>query len=311
MPSVAAVIDLGGTNIKGAAVLENGETVLEETVETGSTFETVTGNISRLLKRIIGSVSGTVKGIGIGVPGNVNIASGTIDWLVNIPVLNGFCAGSFLENEFHLPIYIDNDATCAARGEFTFGAGRSVQNMICVTLGTGVGAGLVLNGSIYTGATDYAGEFGHMIVQPGGHRCNCGNSGCLERYASATAIVEAGAALFRKGVFEGVFNSEEEINPLTLERSAASGNPFAASIYAEAADKLGISLASVVNLLNLDLCLIGGGLSNAGDCLYKPLERAFQAHLMPAVAGSVRLERASLGNRAGMLGAASMVFAGR
>lgn len=308
MSKYAVVIDLGGTRIKGALIDNEGEIAESADSETGNDAAAVLNNIKKLCHDMMSGCPGAVTGIGIGVPGKVNRKIGTIESIVNIPALNGLRLVEKLQEEFSIPVQIDNDATCAARGERFFGAGQQAANFICITLGTGVGAGLVVNGEVFTGIDDYAGEFGHFTVIPNGRRCNCGNYGCLERYSSGTAIVESAVSLYNKGLLLDCFNDTAEINPKTVEEVAKQGNLYASKIYHDAGTMLGIALASITNLLNLELCLIGGGVSNAGDPLYSPLQVAFNTHLLPVTRRSVQLKKAQLGNRAGMLGAASMVF---
>ena len=306
----ALCIDLGGTFIKGALV-DNAGAIQKQTkypTHAGDGTAAVLDAIFEVISELSADTP-AVAGIGIGAPGHADTKSGLISSLPNLNDLNGVNLREKIQEKFDFPVYIDNDATNAAAGEFYFGAGRGFTNLICITVGTGIGAGLVFNGSVYRGISDYAGEFGHMTIIPAGRECACGNFGCIEAYASGTAITTS--ARLGRDRHSGsmlVEHKPESISPLLVKQLADKGDAFCIEIYRQAGSLLGTALASVVNLLNLELCIVGGGVSAAGDILFEPMRAAFGASVMIQSAKKCKILPAQLGNDAGVLGCAALVF---
>lgn len=310
---LAICVDVGGTFIKTALVDKEG-TIHERNqilTESGLGRERVLGNILHAIGEFITPKNhGRIIGIGMGVPGSIDTKSGTIiAGISNIPELAGVALVEAVSGKFRVPSYLDNDATNAARGEYLFGAGRYFRNILCVTLGTGIGGGIILDGKVYQGTSDYAGEFGHMIVVPEGRECSCGNLGCIEAYASGTAMVAAARARIRKSVTGALLErKDQEITPRLIAELAEQGDPQSVEILHEAGRYLGICLASTVNLLNLERCIIGGGVAAAGSHLMDPVRAYFNAYVLPEAGKQCEVVLAELQNDAGLLGSAALVF---
>ena len=306
-------IDIGGTDIKGAIIDRNGRIITKGKQPTGAGKgkDTVIGNITTLIKNLLNKeLAERIAGIGIGVPGSVDTRTGTIKaGIANVPELNGVCLVEEIAKKYQYPGYLDNDATNAAKGEFYFGAGRGYRNLLVLTVGTGIGGGIILNGSVYHGTSDYAGEIGHTIVVPSGKPCSCGNYGCIEAYSSGTAMVNYAKWKNRKGVRSALNGyGDEELTPRLIEDLADDGDKHCKEIIHQAGKYLGICLASLTNILNLERCIIGGGISNAGDLFYDPLYNYFDTYVLPEAGKHCEVVKADLKNDAGILGCAAMVF---
>ncbi|HOV80564.1 MAG TPA: ROK family protein, partial [Bacillota bacterium] len=241
----------------------------------------------------------------------LNIAAGTIDLAPNLNWHN-VPIRKILQEKLPFPVLIDNDANLAALGEHVFGAGRGEENMILITVGTGVGGGLVLGGKLYRGFSDSAGEIGHMTVYPGGPVCGCGNSGCLEAVASGTAIAREARALVMSGGGEKILaeagGDPGRITSAHVMSAAAGGDPGAAAVITDAARFLGIGIANVLNLLNLSLVVLGGGVMEAGDLILDIVGREVGQRALKAARNGARIVKAELGGRAGVMGAVALAL---
>ena len=301
-------VDLGGTAIKSALVSVDGRILsrAETPTQADTSRERVIENIINAVKQVH---PGRVRGIGIGSPGWVNGETGEVNWIENIPVLNGVSLTDPVRQAFDCPVFIDNDATNAARGEFTFGAGRGARNLLAITLGTGVGGGLILNGEVFTGGIHYAGEIGHMTYIPEGMACSCGKRGCLEAYASATAIRRAARSIRKRRIQSRLLEMDEaEVDARMVCDLARAGDEACRSIVTEVGTALGVVLGSVINLLNLDRVVIGGGVAAAGEILFEPLRLYASRHALPYAFDCVEILPARLGNDAGAAGSAALVL---
>jgi glucokinase len=208
---------------------------------------------------------------------------------------------------------VENDANAAALGEAWVGAGRGVRDLVYITVSTGIGGGLILGGRLYRGANGTAGEIGHTIIDPEGPRCHCGNRGCLEVLASGTAI----AAEAREGVARGERTSlqrlagrPESLTAAEVAEAARRGDAFAAGIYRRAGSRIGLVLSNLLTLVNPALIVIGGGVSKTGDLLFGPIREVLAARRYPAPALGARVVPAGLGDDAGIIGAAALVYHG-
>jgi|Deesub1362B_J571_1020462.scaffolds.fasta_scaffold01435_6 glucokinase len=307
-------IDLGGTNLKSGLISRDGklEHLHYQPAEAGKGPKQVIENLLKAIEHQLNKHDGEIRGIGIGAAGQVDFKTGVVIDPPNFPDWHEEPLGDIVREKFGLPTFVDNDANVAALAEQAFGAGRDSDNFILVTLGTGVGSGLVLNGRLFHGAAGAAGEFGHTTIQFDGPVCNCGNRGCIERYVGARWIVERAMDALPHYP-ESILNQRAEEGPLTpkvISETAKEGDALARRVLEEVGTFLGIALASVLNLLNLDLVIIGGGVSNAGDLLFKPVERAIRRHAMSVPAATVRVRRAQMGEHAGIIGAGQLAFEG-
>lgn len=303
-------IDLGGTNIKGALLDTRGNIIVKDQAATLANAgpEAVAGRISKMISALEAAAdSRGMKpvGIGVGVPGQPDPRRGTVVFAPNLRWRNVPLV-DFLRRTTALPVFLENDANVAALGEQWRGAGQGSVNMVMITIGTGIGGGLILNGRLYSGTSGSAGEIGHTIIDPGGPVCSCGRRGCLETLTSATAMVRMAKEAIDRG------ETTELAKPENLEArdifmSAQAGDKTAAQIVKTAAYYLGLGLGNVINMFNPDTIVIGGGVSKAGEILFAPLRENAGASALEASAKAVRIVPAELGNDAGCIGAAALV----
>jgi glucokinase len=305
-------IDLGGTAIKMGMVNIDGELVKEierpTPVSEGhrKVVETFDEMIALLLKETDFDWE-NIKGIGIGIPGFVNIETGNVVEAVNLQ-WNDVQIKEILETKWGVPVSVDNDANTAALGEMWVGAGEANKHILCLTIGTGIGGGIIINRDIYHGANGIAGEIGHFIVKDqGGKACNCGKTGCLEAEASATAIVKQALEEVEKKSsipLMEVYDRTGQITAKTIVELAKADDPVCKRIITELGQLLGKTLSKFCVLLNPEKIIIGGGVSYAGDLLLNPMNEAFKAHALEIISENTPIVRAELGNKAGMIGAA-------
>lgn len=311
MTKAALAFDIGGTRIKGGVVDEQGTILVEDSIETASeeARDVLVAHIvefAHTLKKTAGNVE--YAGVGFGAPGLVADDTTLVGGSENIPGLSR-TKFSDIGDILGLPTKADNDATVAALGEATYGAGRGYKAVLLATLGTGLGGGIIIHGKAYRGATGYAGELGHMPVIPGGIPCNCGSYGCLEQYASASAVVNRA---FQKIQHNYTTTLTRDIVMKDKAKAvfdhAREGDAAAIEILEDTAYYLGIGLASAANLLNLDRILIGGGMSLGADILAPMVDRALKQYTLKLEYQTLSVAPATLGNKAGILGCAAMFF---
>jgi len=301
-------IDLGGTNIKGGLVTAEGQILEEKNVPTE-----VQGGVEHVLSRMAGVIRYLVqsagkipvRGAGIGFPGQINVKKGIYHQGPNFPGWNNVPVVFELEKRVGIPIVMDNDANLAALGEYAFGGGKGVTDMILVTLGTGVGGGLILNGQLYHGVTDAAGEIGHTSIHMEGPLCGCGRRGCLEAYVGTRGILSRLKSKLDAGAKTPLRNKPfETMTPKDIGMAGADGDPVAIEVFKETGEILGFGLANLANLINVQKIVVGGGIANAGDLILKPAAEALNREALIIVRQACTLVKAELGNTAGMVGAA-------
>lgn len=242
-------------------------------------------------------------GVGVGLPGSIDHASGRIIEASNLAVRD-WPVREELETALSLPVCIENDANAAALGELFFGAGRFQHNLIFISLGTGVGMGLVLNEAIFHGDLGQAGEFGHIPMVRDGPPCTCGNRGCLEALAGGWALPQR----YQEAKGAEALSSETPRSAAEVFRLARSGDPVAQRVVAEAAEYLGMGIASVLNLLSLRLVVLGGGMVEGNTAFLQAIRKATARYLIPELRGHVRLVPSALGRNAGALGGAALIL---
>ncbi len=304
---LVAGIDLGGTSIKMGLVDEQGTIVSQDVVEidASSPFEVIAAATVRGLERLASRTGGRLKAIGLGTPGFTDSETGVIEeGIRNIPALEGRSLAAEFRKAFRIPVFADNDATCAAAAELKFGAGRRYAHFVLITLGTGIGGGLVLDGRVYRGARGFAAEIGHMVVQPQGVHCNCGNYGCFEQYASGPAMLHA----YRARRVKHGFAAEESLTVKGIFERAARGDALAGETIDEAARWIALVFGMLVNLLNPQAFIVGGGISRAGERLLAPIRRRLADYAWPLLVRGVDVVAAELQNDAGLLGAAAQAL---
>lgn len=297
-------IDLGGTNLK-IALLDLRAKIIRKDLLNTRNFTSK----DKLIRAIVNSVEKIIKekkiqksqvlGLGLGLPGLVDIELGLVHFLPNIPGFKNVNLRQILEKEIGLPVFIDNDANLMCLAEFKLGSAKGAKNAVCLTLGTGVGGGIIINRQLYRGTAFAAGEIGHMPVNEIGPRCNCAGLACLEAYIGNTRILSAAKKVFKRPV------------PLEeLSRLASTGNQPATRLWEDVGLHLGVVLTGVINLLNPDCVVIGGGVAKAGKILFDKINLVVRKRAMPVQAKAVKIVPAMLGSDAGMIGAGLLVREG-
>lgn len=296
-------IDLGATNIKIGLIRRN-KIVFKRVLATGA-FPSPGSLIEGICSHVRQGLSCAkilpkgVSGMGIGLPGPVDSKRGIVHFFPNIKGWRNVRLRQILRKKTGLPVFIDNDANLMALAEARLGAAKGRRNVIGITLGTGVGGGIILEGHLYRGSSLVAGEAGHIPLNEIGPRCNCGSYGCLERYVGNRYILENAQKAFGRRI--------------TLERLsclANQGNRKAIGIWKEMANHLGVALSGLINFLNPDTVVIGGGIANAGKIILGQVRKVVGLRAMPIAAKTVKIVKARLGNDAGMIGAALLVQEG-
>lgn len=308
-------IDVGGTNVKIALVDSNGKIGYSNTIPTRAEmgYEYTINNMKQAIRDLLTETKLSAKdieGIGFGLPGQVDFKSGVVRLITNIPGWVEIPLAKMIEDEFHIPTRIDNDVRCAALGELNFGAGKGCQNLICITVGTGIGSGLIVNGKLVRGAANAAGEIGHIKLQMhDGPICGCGDTGCMEAFASGPAIVAMAEDYIKGGKstkFREMANGND-ITPFIVAEAAKAGDAVAKRIFTRMGEYIGIGMASVVNLLNPERIIVGGGVADAGDILMTPLKETIKKRAMKIAGETVEVVPAQLGNTAGVIGASLLI----
>ena len=309
-------IDVGGTNVKIALVDGEGKIIYSNSVPTYAQmgYEYTVNNIkqaSRDLLKETNTDAKEIEGIGFDFPGQVDYKTGVVKLAPNIPGWVNVPIAQMIEAEFNIPTRIDNDVRCAALGELKFGAGKGCENFVCITVGTGIGSGLVINGQLVRGAANAAGEIGHIKLQMnGGPICGCGDTGCLEAFASGPSIVAMAQEYLKGGKstkFREMAGADGEITPYIVAKAAEAGDPVAKRIFEIVGTYIGMGLVSVINLLNPEKVIIGGGVAAAGDLLLDPIRKTIKERAMVVAGNSVEIVPAELGNSAGVIGASMLV----
>ena len=308
-------IDVGGTNVKIALVNDEGKILYSNSVPTRAEmgYEYTVNNIKQAIYDLLKETkleSKDIQGIGFGFPGQVDYKAGIVRNAPNIPGWVEIPIAKIFEDEFHIPTRVDNDVRCAALGELNYGAGKGCENLICITVGTGIGSGLVVNGKLVRGASNAAGEIGHIKLQMiGGPICGCGDTGCLEAFASGPAIVALAEDYIKGGKstkYRELANGAP-ITPYIVCEAAKAGDPVAQRIFTIIGEYIGIGMASVVNLLNPEKIIIGGGVADAGEYLLNPLSETLKKRAMKIAGETVKIVHAELGNTAGVIGASLLI----
>ena len=303
--------DVGGTNTRMAVVNENGD-VLKLLKKSTHCKE----GRDEMIKFIVSFAGETIEksklpkeeicGMGIGFPGPLNVETGTI---FNPPNLNGWDnvpLRDILEKELRVPVAIENDANAAALGEWWKGAGSGTSSLFCITLGTGVGGGIVMDGKVWHGASSIAGEIGHTTVISDGLKCTCGNIGCLEAYACSGGILKrVNDALLKE-------KDNDSRQPLTnlkqIDQMVMQGNEIVLNVIKETGVILGIAIANIANLLNPEMIVLFGGVTNLGENLVGPLKEEVKRRAFKKATESLRIELSQLGDNSGILGAARNIL---
>ncbi|MBR9976915.1 MAG: ROK family protein [Bacteroidetes bacterium] len=307
-------IDIGGTAIKGVLTdSDRGELARTQrpTLAAESRDATITQLHACIEELSAQSPMQVLAGIGLGVPGAIDHAQGLVLHPPNLPDWDAVPLVDILARRWSVTVRLENDANCAALGERHYGAGKAHDHFVALTLGTGVGGGIIVNGRIYHGQRGFAGEFGHITLDPDGPVCNCGNRGCIEAYLGMQYLMREAIAVLRKDTGSVLHipatEDADHLTPKDLSEAAMRGDQSCKNILHRAGLRLGIVIASVANLLDITTFIIGGGIAGAGAPLFRGIEESARTRVLKVHRDSLTILPAELGNDAGMLGAASLL----
>jgi glucokinase len=299
-------VDLGGTNLRTALLTSEGD-ILDKHKEATHASD----GWKEIVKRLIQNIEGqqkianqkgfSVAAVGVGAPGVIQVDKGIVVKSPNFPDWNNLPLKDELEKALRLPVMIENDANAAALGEQWCGAGMGIGSMILLTLGTGVGGGIVLNKQIWHGADGMAGEIGHMTIIPDGRKCGCGNTGCLEMYASARGIVQS----YRDAGGAAEMAMQSEITSAQVYREASNGNARAVKVMQDMGRILGIGIANLINIFNPEMVVIGGGVRDAWPLFIDSMRTEIRRRAFEVPAARTQILPSKLGDDAGTVGAAA------
>lgn len=307
-------VDLGGTNIKIGIVSERGKLVKSISIKTEAEMgpKKVISNILSGIKQALSKNKLKIQGIGIGCPGVVSIKKGIVENAPNLPGWKNIKLGSIVKKEFGYDVHVENDANAAAIGELIFGAGKKYSSFVMVTLGTGVGGGIVFNKKIFRGEFGAAGEVGHISIDENGPKCNCGSTGCIEAYAGnqyLKEIVKKELPDYPKSKLWSLINGDlMKVSPRIIQAASEQGDEYATIVIERMGRQLGVALASLSNLLDISTFIIGGGVAGFGKTLFDSARVTIASRVLLPLRPRVLVIPAKLKNEAGIKGASSLVF---
>jgi len=307
-------VDLGGTNIKIGIVTQKGKIVkkisIPTKVEQGT--DKIISQILKGIEQILTKNKREIQGIGIGSPGTVISKKGIVENPPNFPGWGKVNLGKMIMKKSKYRVFVENDANVAAIGEMIFGAGRKLKSFIMITLGTGVGGGIIFNRKLFRGEFGAAGEIGHITIDLNGPICNCGSYGCIEAYVGNNYLIERVKKQLKKRkdskIMELVDNDITKLSPKIINEAANLGDRFASEVIIELGKYLGANLASVSNLLDISTFIIGGGVAGFGEPLFKVMQQTARERVLTPLRNRVNVLPAKLKNDAGIKGASALVF---
>jgi glucokinase len=304
--------DLGGTHLRAATVDQKGRIQFRfkqntpQVKDANAIVDAIVAAVEECEKQTGGVEE--ISALSLVVPGTVKVEEGAVVKAPNLPCLDGFRLATALTERLGLPAILENDANAAAVGEMWQGAAVGCKTIICVTLGTGVGGGIILDGKLWRGVDGAAAEIGHMCVDPfGGVACTCGSRGCLEVFASATAIVRMTREASPRYP-ESMLQGTKDLTAETIFAAGQQGDELALEIFRRMGVYLGIGLANLINILNPEMIVIGGGVVNGWDLFEKHMHQQVEERAFPLLAARVKIARAKCGDDAGLLGAARLAL---
>jgi glucokinase len=315
----AAGVDLGGTNIRVALADREGK-ILREARRASPSLEPGSATVARIHEALHETLNAQganlhdLIGIGLGIPGIMDPELGLVYWSPNFVEWSpeGEPVGKGLSDATGAATFIINDARCAAMGELHYGAGRGAKYMVMITLGTGIGGAIVMDGKLMLGPQGSIGEIGHHTIDPNGPRCGCGNFGCMEAFCNIKAIVERCARLIQTGqptsITEKIGGNRSRLTPAVIDEAADEGDALARRVMEETGMWIGIGVSNMINILNPEVFVIGGGVSQAGDTLFDPIRRTIAARAVERQASHCRVVPAELGDEAGVRGGIALVM---
>ena len=308
-------VDIGGTNVRAALFDLDGTKLAEARNDTLAPRgpRTVAKQVSETIAKCLdkGNAAGaSVAGIGCGMPGRIT-ADGVVLWSPNFPSIEGVPLADWIAKPLGLPLWMENDVNVAALGEFEFGAAKDVNSLVMLPLGTGIGGGIILDRRLWSGFNAGGAEIGHHVVNPGGRKCGCGNHGCLEAMAQRDAIIERAALKIQTGrpslLAQKVDSQVDAITPALIADCAHEGDEICIETFAETGFWIGVGIANMINILNPEMVIIGGGISEAGDVLWRPMLRTVKAYAIHESRLVCQVVPAKLGDDAGVMGGFTLV----
>ena len=310
----AVGVDLGGTNIKIGIVSDKGKLVKSISIKTEADCgpKTVITNIVKGVETILAKNKLKIQGIGIGCPGVVSIKKGIVENAPNLPGWKNVKLGPIIKEKFGYKVHLENDANAAAIGELMFGAGKKFDSFVMVTLGTGVGGGIVFNKKIFRGEFGAAGEIGHISIDVNGPKCNCGSTGCIEAYAGNSYLKEQIRSELKdypdSEVWKLIENDLSKVSPRIIQAASEKKDAYAKFVIERMGKQLGAALASLSNLLDISTFIIGGGVAGFGKPLLDSARKTISERVLLSLRSRVLVIPAKLQNEAGIKGASSLVF---
>jgi glucokinase len=309
-------IDIGGTKSIVGVADESGKLLAHKRILTPNVLgpDINIGMILPAADEVVQQAGDCISAIGIGCGGPLDRKTGTLHAVANLPGWEGICLTEIFSEQFDAPAYLDNDATAAAMGEAMFGAGVGVEDLVYLTVSTGIGGGIIIGGKPYRGCGENAGEFGHAKIVPDGPPCNCGDHGCLESLASGTSIARIAReslAANPKSTLHTLASSPDDITAELVAKAAAQGDEYAFRVWSEAMYHLGLGVANAVNVLNPRLVVIGGGVTKAGDMLFEPVREVVRQRAMKPLVADVEIVPAANGDLVGLMGAFAIAIENR
>ena len=309
MKDIVIGIDLGGTNIKAGAVSPTGTILFHQSTPTNAAQgpEAVADRIAEAALQCRDGVPNgrqRTAGIGIGSPGTIDLGKGIVQFSPNLPGWTDIPLRDMVEKRTGLPCVLENDANAAALGEQWVGAGRGTSSVVIFTLGTGIGGGIVLDGKVWHGFNGVAAEIGHMSIDPHGPKCGCGNTGCIEAYASATAMVRRMKEAIASGQRTSLAARGDRLTAKDIYDAATAGDKAARENMQETGRYLGVAISNIMHILNPEVVVLSGGVTAAGDMLMRPILEEVDKRTLEASRRNVQVLFARLGDDAGVIGTA-------
>ena len=307
-------VDLGGTNVKVGIVSQNGKIIKKVSVETKAQGgpEKVIQQIKKGIDEVLNKNELRIHGIGIGSPGTVSTKKGTVEDPPNLPGWEKVNLGKIIQKEFKIDVKVENDANAAAIGEMIFGAGKSYESFVMVTLGTGVGGGIIYNRKLFRGEFGAAGEIGHISIDINGPQCKCGSFGCVETYLGNSYIVKRVQTELENNqsskIWQLINNDLNLLTPIIIQTALEQGDEYAKGVVQSLGKYLGTALASVGNCLDNGTFIIGGGVGGFGTPLFNSVKETISARVLKPLRKRIKVLPAKLKNDAGIKGASALAF---
>ncbi len=315
MPKKYAIgVDLGGTSIKAGLVDEKGKIIEKISIDSMAHNgpEAVIGQIIKGVKQILKKRNHKILGIGIGSPGTIRTKKGTVENPPNFPGWEKVHLGNVIKKEFKVDVFVENDANAAAIGELIYGAGKKFNNFIMITLGTGVGGGIIIDKKIYRGEVGGAGELGHVTIDYNGVPCKCGSFGCVEAYIGNSYLIERVKTGLQQNKQSQIHklsgNNLDYLTPKIIHDASEAGDKFAQSVIVDTGKRLGYGLSNAVNILDITTIIIGGGVAGFGELLFSSVSETLKSRVMKPFQNRIVVLPARLKNEAGIKGASALVF---